>query len=79
MIPTKTRIEMFARRESLNFLCLEISIKAQYMHALTIVIRQPRIDNRSIEGLFSRNENANGTAAIEMGRNSKKEFKESLK
>jgi hypothetical protein len=49
------------------------------MHALTIVIRQPRIDNRSIEGLFSRNENANGTAAIEMGRNSKKEFKESLK
>jgi hypothetical protein len=69
MIPTKIRIEIFARRESLKFLCLESLINAQYMPALTDVIRHPRNVNRSIEGLFSRNENANGTAAIEMGRN----------
>jgi hypothetical protein len=79
MIPTKIRIEIFARRESLKFLCLESLINAQYMPALTDVIKHPRNVSRSIEGLFSRNENANGTAAIEMGRNREKEVKESLR
>lgn len=49
------------------------------MPALTDVIKHPRNVSKSIEGLFSRKENANGTAAIEMGRNKEKEVKESLR